>query len=213
MDEETRSMPTVKADGTVSESASCPPPPTRPSGHARKHRGGLPWKPALAAVLAFLLGIGMASCGSQDPKDSQDYKDLSTKYSKTAEDLRKTREELGQARKDLEQASGKARLWDKEQADKKAAEEQAAKEKAAKEQADQEQAQRQAQQQQAQEQARQQAQQPAAAPAAPEPRSGGGPTVHRGAFCTPAGATGQSDHDSNILTCRPARGGRLRWMN
>lgn len=204
MDEEPQNMPTVKADGTASESAPCPPPPTRPSGHARKNKKGLPWRPVLAAVLAFLLGISMASCGSRDPKDSQDYKDLDAKYSKTAEDLRKTREELDRARKDLEQASGKARLWDKEQADKKAAEEQAAKEKAAEEQASQEQAQR---------QSWQQARQSAAAPAAPEPRSGGGPTVHRGAFCTPAGATGQSDHDSNILTCRPARGGRLRWMN
>lgn len=211
-------MPAVEADGTVSEGAPCPPPPEqgRPSGHARRRRAGFPWKPVLAAVLAFLLGFGIASCGSRDPKDSQDYKDLNAKYSKTTEDLRETRKELGQARKDLEQASGKARLWDKEQADKKAAEEQAAKEKAAKEQADQEQAQRQAQQQaqeQAQRQSRQQAQQPAAAPAAPEPRSGGGPTVHRGAFCTPAGATGRSDRDSDILTCRPARGGRLRWMN
>ncbi|MDF7640759.1 hypothetical protein PT279_04040 [Bifidobacterium sp. ESL0784] len=48
----------------------------------------------------------------------------------------------------------------------------------------------------------------------PGPKPSDQGKVHRGAFCTPEGATGHSDRDSDILTCRMARkGGRLRWMN
>lgn len=211
MDEETQVIPSMQAC-TPRQGASVS--PTSDDGKQPKHSGQpgkkFPW---LVAIIAFLLGIGMASCGDHGPKDSQEYKDLDAKYSKTADNLKKTRKELDLTKKDLETATEKADQWDKEQADKKAAEEKAAKDKA-----DQEQAQQQAQQQaaqQAQQQAQQQEaqQQSATAPIAPEPRSASGPTVHRGAFCTPAGATGRSDRDSNILTCRTARDGRLRWMN
>lgn len=219
MDEETQVMPSIQADTPEQKEPSTPPPVD--SGYQPKHSGQpgrkFPW---LVAIIAFLLGIGMASCGDHGPKESQEYKDLAAKYSKTADDLKETRKELDRTKKDLVVVGGKADQWDKEQADKKAAEEKAAKDKADQEQAEQ-QAQQQAQQQaaqQAQQQAAQQAQQQAQqqsapAPVAPEPRSAGGPTVHRGAFCTPAGATGRSDRDSNILTCRTARDGRLRWMN
>ena len=40
-----------------------------------------------------------------------------------------------------------------------------------------------------------------------------GPVVHRGAFCKPAGATGISDNDGQLLACRTASDGRLRWRN
>lgn len=36
-------------------------------------------------------------------------------------------------------------------------------------------------------------------------------TAHGGAFCSPEGAQAQSDRSSNILTCRVAADGRLRW--
>lgn len=215
MDEETQVMPSIQTD--TSEQEEPPMPPPADNGNKPRHSGKsgriFPW---LVAIIAFLLGIGMASCGDHSPKESQEYKDLAAKYSETADDLKRTRKELDRTEKDLKTATEKADQWDKEQADKKAAEEKAAKDKADQEQA-QQQAQQQTQQQaaqQAQRQAQQQAQQQsAAAPVAPEPRSADGPTVHRGAFCTPAGATGRSDRDSNILTCRTARDGRLRWMN
>ncbi|MCX8672964.1 hypothetical protein J3T91_05485 [Bifidobacterium sp. B4001] len=216
MDEETQVMPSIQTDTPEQEEPPMPPPTD--NGNKPRHSGQSGRKFLwLVAIIAFLLGIGMASCGDHGPKESQEYKDLAAKYSETADDLKRTRKELDRTEKDLKTATKKADQWDKEQADKKAAEE-----KAAKDRADQEQAQQQAQQQaaqQAQQRAAQQAQQqatkqqPATAPVAPEPRSGGGPTVHRGAFCTPAGATGHSDRDSNILTCRTARDGRLRWMN
>ena len=200
MDEETQVMPSIQTDTPEQEEPPMPPPAD--NGNKPRHSGQSGMKfPWLVAIIAFLLGIGMASCGDHGPKESQEYKDLDAKYSETADDLKRTRKELDRTEKDLKTATEKADQWDKEQADKKAAEE-----KAAKDRADQEQAQQQAQQQATK-------QQPATAPVAPEPRSAGGPTVHRGAFCTPAGATGHSDRDSNTLTCRTARDGRLRWMN
>lgn len=36
-------------------------------------------------------------------------------------------------------------------------------------------------------------------------------TAHGGAFCSPLGATAQSDRSTSILTCRVAADGRLRW--
>lgn len=228
MDEETQVMPSIQTDTPEQEEPPMPPPAD--NGNKPRHSGQsgrkFPW---LVAIIAFLLGIGMASCGDHGPKESQEYKDLAAKYSETADDLKSTRKELDRTEKDLKTATEKADQWDQGQADKKAAEEKAAKDRADQEQAEQ-QAQQQAEQQtaqQAQQQAAQQAQrqvqrqvqrqatkqQPAMAPVAPEPRSVGGPTVHRGAFCTPAGATGRSDRDSDTLTCRTARDGRLRWMN
>ncbi|KAE8127328.1 hypothetical protein [Bifidobacterium tibiigranuli] len=57
---------------------------------------------------------------------------------------------------------------------------------------------------QAQQQAQTQSQQ-----AQPQTQSQG--TAHGGAFCSSEGAQAQSDRSSNILTCRVAADGRLRW--
>ena len=82
----------------------------------------------------------------------------------------------------------------KEEADRKAAEE------AARQQAEQ---QKQAEAEQQQQQAQQQQQ--------TQHQSTG--TAHGGAFCSTEGARAQSDRSSNILTCKPASDGRLRWQN
>lgn len=89
-----------------------------------------------------------------------------------------------------EEAARKAQ----EEADRKAAEE------AARQQAEQ-QKQAEAEQQRQAEQQQQQAQQQ---------QSTG--TAHGGAFCSTEGARAQSDRSSNILTCKPASDGRLRWQ-
>ena len=38
-------------------------------------------------------------------------------------------------------------------------------------------------------------------------------TAHGGAYCSPEGARAKSDRSSNILTCKPAKDGLLRWQN
>lgn len=88
----------------------------------------------------------------------------------------------------------------KEEADRKAAEEAARQQAEQQKQAEAEQ-QRQAEQQQQQAQQQQQTQH----------QSTG--TAHGGAFCSTEGARAQSDRSSNILTCKPASDGRLRWQN
>lgn len=119
--------------------------------------------------MAFLVGIGAASCGETKPTESHEYKNLSAKYSDTQNELQRMRMELDSAKSDLKTASQKADMWDKEQEEKKAAEEKAAKEKAGqerveREKAEQEKAAQQAAQQQAQQQIQQRSQMSAPAP-------------------------------------------------
>ena len=38
-------------------------------------------------------------------------------------------------------------------------------------------------------------------------------TVHGGAYCSPEGDKGKSDKSNNILVCKKAKDGRLRWMS
>lgn len=108
--------------------------------------------------MAFLVGIGAASCGETKPTESHEYKNLSAKYSDTQNELQRMRMELDNAKSDLKTASQKADMWDKEQEEKKAAEEKAEQEKAEQERVEQEKAAQQAAQQ-AQQQAQQQIQQ------------------------------------------------------
>lgn len=109
-------------------------------------------------------------------------------------------DEAAKKKKAEEEAARKAQ----EEADRKAAEEAARQQAEQQKQAEAEQ-QRQAeqQQQQAQQQHTQQQQQT-------QHQSTG--TAHGGAFCSTEGARAQSDRGSNILTCKPASDGRLRWQ-
>lgn len=185
------------------------------NGDAPDHPGpiNVPWKSIIAAFLAFLLGLGMASCGDSDPKESGAYKDLDAKYSRTDTELTSTRDELDQTKDDLKTAKKKADKWDKEQEEKKAAEkkaadekaaqekaeqEKAAQEKAAQEKAEQEQAAQQAQQaqQQSEQQARAQAPAPAPAPA-PD-------TYEYYPNCTAVRAAGKAPLYANQPGYRPA---------
>lgn len=210
---------------TASTDAATPPVPppdssnTKPAGHhAHKGKPGKSiWKTAFIALFAFLIGLSVSSCRSSDPKDSQDYKDLQSNYSRSQAELHKTRKELLDAKNQVKKIQDKADKWDKEQADKKAAEqkaeqdkkdqEKAAADKAAQDKAAADQAaQIQAQQQQFQPQKHIQQQH-----VQPQLRSQN--TVHRGAFCSGAGSTGASDQNGATLTCRTAKDGRLRWMN
>lgn len=108
------------------------------------------------------------------------------------------------ARKAEEEKKAEEEAARKAEEEKKAAEEQARQqaEQQAQQQAAAEEAARQAQQQQAQQQTTPRAQQQAAPP------SPG--TVRGGQFCDSEGSTGKSSA-GNILTCRVASDGRLRW--
>ncbi|BDR54954.1 hypothetical protein KIMH_10650 [Bombiscardovia apis] len=168
------------------------------------------------------------------------YSQVRDELKSTQKDLKSTKSKLNDSEKDLKKAKEKAEKWDKEQADKKAAEDKAAQEAADKKKAEEEQKQKEAQAQQEAAQQAQKAQETATQPAAPnantpaapapaapapaapapapapaqpqvQPRSGG--SAHGGAFCSPEGAQAQSDRSSNILTCRVASDGRLRWKN
>lgn len=215
----------TSAKSTASTDAAAPPVPppdssnTKPAGHhAHKGKPGKSiWKTAFIALFAFLIGLSVSSCRSSDPKDSQDYKDLQSNYSRSQAELHKTRKELLDAKNQVKKIQDKADKWDKEQADKKAAEqkaeqdkkdqEKAAADKAAQDKAAADQAaQIQAQEQQFQPQKHIQQQH-----VQPQLRSQN--TVHRGAFCSRAGSTGASDQNGATLTCRTAKDGRLRWMN
>ena len=94
-----------------------------------------------------------------------------------------------------------------EEAAQKAEEEKKAAEEQARQQAEQ-QAQQQAAAEEAARQAQQQAEQQQAQQQTAPPSIG---TVHGGSFCSSEGSTGTSSA-GNILTCRVASDGRLRWM-
>jgi chemotaxis protein histidine kinase CheA len=183
-------------------------------------------KTVLASILILFIGIGIGSCGNQDPKESSAYKSLNTEFSQVSDELhqvqgelKKTQQELNTAKEQAKQSRDAADKWSKQQDEKKATEDITAREKTDQENA----AQDTALQQQAQPQAPQpkvqpqqpQAPQPKVQPQQPplqtEPQAGG--TVHRGAFCSSQGSTGIADRGGNILTCRVARDGRLRWMS
>ena len=115
------------------------------------------------------------------------------------EAARKAEEEKKKAEEEKKKAEEEAAQ--KAEEEKKAAEEQARQqaEQQAQQQAAAEEAARQAQQQAEQQQAQQQTAPPSIG------------TVHGGSFCSSEGSTGTSSA-GNILTCRVASDGRLRWM-
>ncbi len=134
------------------------PSPEEPQDSKQPSESGkkFPWATSL---VAFLIGIGAASCGETKPTESHEYKNLSAKYSDTQNELQRMHMELDSAKSDLKTASQKADMWDKEQEEKKAAEEKAAKEKAEQERVEREKAEQEKAAQQAQQQAQQQIQQ------------------------------------------------------
>lgn len=162
MDDATKRMSKILTSTVNRKSTPSSPSPEEPQDSKQPSESGkkFPWATSL---VAFLVGIGAASCGETKPTESHEYKNLSAKYSDTQNELQRMRMELDSAKSDLKTASQKADMWDKEQEEKKAAEEKAAKEKAEQEKAGQEKAAQQAQQQ-AQQQIQQRSQMSAPAP-------------------------------------------------
>ncbi|WEV73426.1 DUF4236 domain-containing protein [Bifidobacterium sp. ESL0798] len=188
--------------------------------HNKKH-GFLKrnWKAILVTFIALLLGVAMGSSNDPNPKDSNEYHELDNTYQQLNVKYKKNQKDLAQTKKKLKSAQDKADKWDKEQADQKEKQKEADDQQ--KQLEEQQQAQQEAAAQQAQQQA-QQAQQQAQQQAAPAPQPQPAPqqlqresmgTAHGGAFCSPEGAQAKSDRSSNILTCRTAADGRLRWKN
>ena len=159
MDDVTKRMSKILTSTVNRKSTPSSPSPEEPQDSKQPSESGkkFPWATSL---VAFLIGIGAASCGETKPTESHEYKNLSAKYSDTQNELQRMRMELDSAKSDLKTASQKADMWDKEQEEKKAAEEKAAKEKAEQEKAEQERVEREkAEQEKAAQQAQQQAQQ------------------------------------------------------
>lgn len=162
MDDVTKRMSKILTSVVKRKSTPPPPSPEEPQDSKRLPESVKKFSWAAASLVAFLVGIGAASCGETKPTESHEYKNLSAKYSDTQNELQRMRMELDSTKSDLKTASQKADMWDKEQEEKKAAEEKAAKEKAEQEKAEQERVEREkAEQEKAAQQAAQQAQQQA----------------------------------------------------
>ena len=162
MDDVTKRMSKILTSVVKRNSTPPPPSPEEPQDSKRLPESVKKFSWAAASLVAFLVGIGAASCGETKPTESHEYKNLSAKYSDTQNELQRMRMELDSTKSDLKTASQKADMWDKEQEEKKAAEEKAAKEKAEQEKAEQERVEREkAEQEKAAQQAAQQAQQQA----------------------------------------------------
>ncbi|MBW3095011.1 DUF4236 domain-containing protein [Bifidobacterium sp. 64T4] len=216
-------------------------PPVNTSQGGRTSSGKQPgkWKRRITLVIVALIAFCIGSI-TVDPTASTQYHDLQLQLTeqqrqndtlkkqindldqqlediqnlKNQLDQQKTEQDKRQQEQDERQSQLDAReknIAQREEA-KKQAQEQAvqAAQKAQAEQQAQVEAQAQAQAQAAQ-QAQAQAQQ--AQPQAPQQNQAvSSGLAHGGAFCSPAGATAQSDRSSSILTCRTASDGRLRWM-
>lgn len=158
MDDVTKRMSKILTSTVNRKSTPSSPSPEEPQDSKQPSESGkkFPW---VTSLVAFLVGIGAASCGETKPTESHEYKNLSAKYSDTQNELQRMRMELDSTKSDLKTASQKADMWDKEQEEKKAAEEKAAKEKAEQERVEREKAEQEKAAQQAQQQAQQQIQQ------------------------------------------------------
>lgn len=210
---------------------------TPPSGgnHVKTPKQPGNWKRWIVIILVAIVALAIGNM-SADPTQSSQYKELQQqltsqkqrngKLQRQIDELNQKLDDIQDLKDQLEQQKAEQDSQQKQLDRQKSEQEQKQQEQDQKQQeqdqrqtqlderekniAQREEAKKQAQEQQLAQVAQQQSQ--AAQPQSQAPAATSLGRAHGGAFCSPAGATAQSDRSSSILTCRTASDGRLRWM-
>lgn len=209
--------------------------PPSDGNHSENPKQPGSWKRWIVIILVAIVALAIGNM-SADPTQSNQYKELQQqltsqksqngKLQRQIDELNRKLDDIQDLKDQLEQQKAEQDSQQKQLDQQKAEQEQKQQEQDQKQQeqdqrqtqlderekniAQREEAKKQAQEQQLAQVAQQQSQ--AAQPQSPAPAATSLGRAHGGAFCSPAGATAQSDRSSSILTCRTASDGRLRWM-
>lgn len=225
--------PVSPAESSSSNGSGNPPFGGSHANHSKQPKA---WKKWIGIILVAAVALAIGNM-SADPTQSSQYKQLqqqltsqkqhNNKLQRQVDELNRKLDDIQDLKDQLEQQKAEQDSQQKQLDQQKSEQEQKQQEQDQKQQeqdqrqtqlderekniAQREEAKKQAQEQQLAQVAQQQSQAAAQSQVqAPAATSLG--RAHGGAFCSPAGATAQSDRSSSILTCRTAADGRLRWM-
>ena len=233
---EVTSANVTNSNGTnTSPNGTNTPPPG--GNHAKTPKQPGSWKRWIVVVLVAIVALAIGNM-SADPTQSNQYKELQQqltsqksqngKLQRQVDELNRKLDDIQDLKDQLEQQKAEQDSQQKQLDQQKSEQEQKQQEQDQKQQeqdqrqtqlderekniVQREEAKKQAQEQQLAQVAQQQQQSQAAQPQSQAPAATSLGRAHGGAFCSPAGATAQSDRSTSILTCRTASDGRLRWM-
>ena len=211
---------------------------TPPTGgnHAKTPKQPGNWKRWIVIILVAIVALAIGNM-SADPTQSNQYKELQQQLTSQKKQNGKLQQQIDELNRKLDDIQDLKDQLEQQKAEQDSQQKQLDQQKSEQEQKQQEQDQKQQEQDQRQtqlderekniaqrEEAKKQAQEQQLAQVAQQQQSqttqsqSQSPAAtslgraHGGAFCSPAGATAQSDRSTSILTCRTASDGRLRWM-
>ena len=212
---------------------------TPPSGgnHAKTPKQPGSWKRWIVIIIVAIVALAIGNMMSADPTQSNQYKELQQQLTSQKKQNGKLQQQVDELNRKLDDIQDLKDQLEQQKAEQDSQQKQLDQQKSEQEQKQQEQDQKQQEQDQRQtqlderekniaqrEEAKKQAQEQQLAQVAQQQQSqttqsqSQSPAAtslgraHGGAFCSPAGATAQSDRSTSILTCRTASDGRLRWM-